>query len=226
MSRSLLRTAVLGGLIVLANLNAQPLGTDGEKLLLVKTLRELMTQFTSFDVEGTSESIRRTQWLLTEAEKWRPTRNDEGRGLRQSLQLMLGAIRQTPRYRESLERLMSAVVEDLREKRLHCEALGLGSLQKVQVKTLRGGITEVKGLEVWYLEKFLAGNPRAAPHRFRSFSSPVTEDIVPGRYIFWSADPVAGRTGKRVDQRVGAGPPEQFPNGKPPALLAIEVLTP
>jgi hypothetical protein len=226
MSRSLRRTVVLGGLIVLANMNAQPEGTGDEKVLLIRTLHDLMTQFTSFDVEGVPESIRRTQWLLTEAGKWRPARKDEGRGLRQSLQLMVGAIRQAPRDRDSLERLMPAVVEDLREKRFHCEALGLGSTQKVQVKTLRGGITEVKGLEVWYLEKFLAGDPKATPHRFRSFSSPVVEDIVPGRYVFWSADPVAGRAGKRVDQRVGAGPSDQFPNGKPPALLAIEVLTP
>jgi hypothetical protein len=49
---------------------------------------------------------------------------------------------------------------------------------------------------------------------------------VPGRYIFWAVDPEKDRVGKRVEQRVGAGPPDRFPHGKPPAKTVIEVLAP
>ena len=229
MFRIFRQAVVLAGTIALTILSAQNLSAqiDGEKPLLVKTLGDLIAELKSFDVNGVSQSLRSAQWLLSAAEKWQPLHEEEGKGLRESLQLMLGAIRRTPRYRVAL--LMVALDEDLLEKHLQCKLLGLGSTQEVEVKTLGKGILgflQVKGLEVWYLEKFLASDPKATPHRFRGFSSPAMADVVPGRYVFWAADPENDRAGKRVEQRVGVGPPDRFPHGKPPAKTVIEVLAP
>lgn len=226
MFRIFRQAVVLVATVALASLNAQIDEASGEKRLLVRTLGDLIAELRSFDVNGVSQSFRSAQWLLSAAETWQPRHTDEGKGLRESLQLMLGAIRRTPKRGDPFELLMIAVGQDLLEKHLHCKALGLGAKQEVEVKTLRRGLFQVKGLEVWYLEKFLTSDPKSAPHRFRGFSSPVTEDVVPGRYIFWAVDPDKDRAGKRVEQRVGTGPPDRFPHGRPPARTVIEVLAP
>jgi hypothetical protein len=176
-----------------------------EKQLLTKTLDELREALPG------SESDRDIEWLRMAIERWQPTTEDEAKGLRQSLQLMLATLRRWPDDANT----MLAVAEDLRIKSTHCLERGLAAEPKVEVRTKRQGLEEVKGLEVWYLEKFLASDPTAAAHRFKLFSSPVIEPIVPGRYVFWSKDPASGKVGQKVEQRIGLA-----------EAIVIEVLAP
>ena len=96
--------------------------------------------------------------------------------------------------------LIRAIEDDLEIKVDFCRALGLSTNALVIASTKQDGLKEVKGLEVWYIEKFLAADAEAAPHRFSSFSSPATEQVAPGRYVFWSRSPPERRTGEKVEQ--------------------------
>ena len=74
----------------------------------------------------------------------------------------------------------------------------------MKVVTKRNGTTEIKGLEVLYLEKFFASDAKAKPLQFRGFSSPAVDDLAPGRYLFWAKEPgVGGKNGERKEARVG-----------------------
>jgi hypothetical protein len=223
--------ATLAGTIALGSLSAEAVKPTAEKRLLIQTLKDLAGALEGFRAdyylaESASTSIRQVQWLQAAAENWQPKRQDEGKGLRESLQLMLGAISRAAGDAASLAALIPALAEDLQIKKDHCLLLGLDARQKVDVRTLRGGVQEVKGLEVWYVEKFLASDPRATAHRFRGFSSPVSQEIVPGRYMFWAKDPLQDRSGARVEQRVGVGSAGAPGSQQRAAAIEIEVLTP
>jgi hypothetical protein len=96
--------------------------------------------------------------------------------------------------------LIRAIEDDLEIKVDFCRTHGLSTNAVVIASTKQDGLKEVKGLEVWYIEKFLAADAGAAPHRFSSFSSPATEQVAPGRYVFWSKSPPERRTGEKVEQ--------------------------
>lgn len=90
-------------------------------------------------------------------------------------------------------RLIRAIEDDLQIKVDFCRTFGLSTNAVVIASTKQGGVKEVKGLEVWYIEKFLFLDSRADPHRFSSFSSPATQQVAPGRYLFWSRSAPARR---------------------------------
>lgn len=200
-------TVALGLTIAVTHLAAQP----PEKLLLTRTLNDLSAELPSQELE----------WFKTAAAKWEPQRDDEGQDFRYSLQLMLREIRRARKQNKLTNDLIATITDDLRIKREHCKAMGLAVPEQVEVKTKRQGLDEVKGLEVWYLEKFLALDPAPNPHRFRGFSSPVNDTIVPGRYLFWAKDPVSGKSGEKVEQRVGRSAPNPVAS-----KTAIELLAP
>ncbi|MDQ6760404.1 MAG: hypothetical protein M3Z32_11155 [Acidobacteriota bacterium] len=165
-----------------------------EKALLIQTLQYLAH-------EGLVN-----QWLSKAVDKWKPKREDEGRGLRESLQLMLGEIRRARQEGRLTQLVLDEMRMDLQVKGSHCKEKGLGVEQPVHVNTKKEGVEEVKGLEVWYLEKFLARDPAANPHRFRRFSSPIDDSIVPGIYIFWTKNPTNGLAGSKHELGVGNAP--------------------
>lgn len=204
---------VLAGTMALLDLSAQTAKLTKEKLLLIQTLQDLTVEL---DLQGHDDPAA---WLRKAAERWQPTQETEGQRLRESLQLMLRAIRRARKENRLTEDLKSAVTEDLEIKTEHCRSLGLSAEQNVEVKTKRQGMEEVKGLEVWYLEKFLALDKDAHPHRFRRFSSPVSDTIVPGVYLFWAQNPVSGTAGEKREQRVSG----LTRSGQP---LPIELLAP
>ena len=95
---------------------------------------------------------------------------------------------------------MSEIEADLAVKVEYCRTFGLSANAVVIAATKKDGLEEVRGLEVWYIEKFLASDAKAAPHRFSSFSSPATETVAPGRYVFWSTSPTLSRAGEKLEQ--------------------------
>jgi hypothetical protein len=137
---------------------------------------------------------------------------------------MLATIRQAAADTRSGVPITLAALDDLNAKKDHCRAAGLGAEARVEVKTKRQGLEEVKGLEVWYLEQFLASDPSATPHRFKSFSSPAAEQVVPGRYLFWARHPGSGQTGAKTEQRIATAPGTTI--GSQPFRVEIEVLAP
>jgi len=151
-----------------------------------------------------AQAWRSLNWLAFSAREWKPKSETEGLLLRESLERMATAMRTAKRHERSLEDLMSIAAEDLDMKREFCSFLGLSTLQKVRVVTKREGLAEVKGLEVWYLEKFFETNPGGKPRQFGQFSSPAVEDLVPGRYLIWAKEAdTGGKAGPRKEARIG-----------------------
>jgi hypothetical protein len=177
-----------------------------QKRAVIQALNELYQELrrvsVMYSVGGNyANSLR---WLGSAAETWRPVSADEGRGMRDSLERMTMSIRSAGAHPAGLKSLVEAIEEDLEEKRQYCARFGLAMKNRVKVVTKRDGTAEVQGLEVLYLEKFLAADPKATPQTFRGFSSPATDELVPGRYMFWAKEPgVSGRSGKRKEASVG-----------------------
>jgi hypothetical protein len=205
---------VLGAGIALIHLSGQTPQATAEKQLMIQTLRNLSAEMADLGAGADNELM----WFRGAAENWQPKREDDGQGLRQSLQLMIREIRRARKEGRPVGSL-SAVVEDLRIKSEHCQQFGLGAETNVEVRTKRQGLHEVPGLEVWYLEKFLAQDTDAHPHRFRKFSSPVNDTIVPGVYLFWAKNPLNNQAGEKREQRVSG-------SAKSGQLLTIELLAP
>ena len=113
--------------------------------------------------------------------------------------------------------LLLPIDDDLEDKVAYCRKHGLSATRQVTVVTKRGAVTEVSGLEVLYLEKFLEHDSRAMPRQFRGFSSPAADELPPGRYLVWAREPApSGKDGPRKEARVSL----QGPSGP------IEVLAP
>ena len=86
---------------------------------------------------------------------------------------------------------------------MYCRQHGLAATRQVKVVTKRDGTTEIKGLEVLYLEKFFASDAKAKPLQFRGFSSPAVDELAPGRYLFWAKEPgVGGKNGNGRKQEL------------------------
>jgi hypothetical protein len=125
--------------------------------------------------------------------------------MRISLQKMLVVVQNLPPGSAEAARTLGDLANDLSDKRSVCWRAGLDAQPMVEVRPKKNGVLEAPGLEVWYLEKFLASDLTAKPHRFPGFSSPVTDELVPGRYLFWSAEPGdRNGVGAKTEERVAA----------------------
>jgi len=140
------------------------------------------------------------RWLSSAAEIWHPQTAEEGQNLRVSLQRIQAALASIDAVTPRTLNLIRAIEDDLEIKTNFCRELGLSTNAVVIASTKQDGLKEVKGLEVWYIEKFLAADAEATPHRFSSFSSPATEQVAPGRYLFWANSPPGRRTGEKLEQ--------------------------
>ena len=139
-------------------------------------------------------------WFRAKAMTWQPATEHDGQSIRQSLQRVLSALPAIDAPALQASARMAEIEADLAAKVDFCRTFGLSANAVVIAATKKAGLEEVKGLEVWYIEKFLASDPNAAPHRFSSFSSPATETVAPGRYVFWSTSPTLSRAGEKLEQ--------------------------
>ena len=163
------------------------------------------------------EADRHLRWLLNNAKRWVPATAVEGSALRESLERMTTALRDVPQDTNAVKSLLEEIRDDLAEKVTYCRQHGLAATRQVRVVTKRDGTTEIKGLEVLYVEKFFASDANAKPLQFRGFSSPAVDELAPGRYLFWAKEPGAGgKSGERKEARVGVTSTSE----------AIEVLVP
>jgi hypothetical protein len=163
------------------------------------------------------EADRHLRWLLNNAKRWVPATAVEGSSLRESLERMTTALRDVPQDTNTVKLLWEAIRDDLAEKVAYCRQHGLAATRLVRVVTKRNATTEIKGMEVLYLEKFFASDANAKPLQFRGFSSPAVDELAPGRYLFWAKEPGAGgKSGERKEARVGVTSTSE----------AIEVLVP
>jgi hypothetical protein len=150
------------------------------------------------------EADRHLRWLLNNAKRWVPATAGEGSALRESLERMTTALRDVAQDTNTVKLRWEAIRDDLAEKVAYCRQHGLAATRQVRVVTKRNGTTEIKGMEVLYLEKFFASDANAKPLQFRGFSSPAVDELAPGRYLFWAKEPGAGgKSGERKEARVG-----------------------
>jgi hypothetical protein len=141
------------------------------------------------------------KWLHDQARLWKPSKRDEGKHLVQGVQLLSATFGRAPRGSTDQDsKLLREAFDNLDQIALYCRRSGLAAEPTVMVRTKSGGRDEVKGLEVLFLEKFVATvNPNAKPHRFSEFSSPVKDKLLAGRYWFWARDPNTGKAGPVVE---------------------------
>jgi hypothetical protein len=176
---------------------------------------------------ASNQASRELSWFTSKAPGWTPKSPQEGRGLRESIEGMIACVRSLPRSARTFEALLPLIAEDLSVKRIHCSYEGLAARQPVRVLTKRQGVTEVKGLEVLYLEKFFEFDEKARPHQFRGFSSPAVDDLVPGRYVVWARDPAnPAKRAPRRDARVGKTERDVKAAVPVGSAIDIEVLAP
>jgi hypothetical protein len=150
------------------------------------------------------EADRHLRWLLNNAKRWVPATAGEGSALRESLERMTTALRDVAQDTNTVKLRWEAIRDDLAEKVAYCRQHGLAATRQVRVVTKRNGTTEIKGMEVLYVEKFFASDANAKPVQFRGFSSPAVDELAPGRYLFWAKEPGAGgKSGERKEARVG-----------------------
>ena len=147
------------------------------------------------------------RWLQEATEAWKPASVDDGRPMRVAIERMVLAMRGAPNDAARRD-LLPPIENDLEDKVAYCRKHGLSSTSRVTVVTKRGAVAEVSGLEVLFLEKFLENDPRAVPRQFRGFSSPATDELVPGRYVIWAREPAPSRKeGQRKESRVSVQGP-------------------
>ena len=183
---------------------------QNEKTQLQAALSDLFTVTAALEASDrlrptARRAVMSVTWLRERANGWAPRTFDEGREMRESIERMSRVLRRSANDDARVE-LLQAIADDLEDKVEYCRSEGLAGRRKVTVLTKRDGVVEVKGLEVYYIEKFLEKDPGAKPHQFRGFSSPAVDDLVPGRYVFWSRQPgPSGLTGARKEVRVTVG---------------------
>jgi len=176
-----------------------------EKASLARALDDLNSAIASLRAEARDQNVgfsamRSVTWLRNQTNAWIPRSLDDGREMRLSIERMTRAMRSAPDL-EKKTTLLQQISDDLEDKVEFCRREGLTSRRRVNVVTKREGLTEVKGLQVLYLEKFLESDPKATPQQFRGFSSPAADELVPGRYVFWAKEP--GRNGKSAERKDG-----------------------
>ena len=152
--------------------------------------------------------FRSARSLANTAEEWSPKNRQEGALLVSSVERSLEALEGAPTTGPALEEVLRVLADDLSAKASHCRAKGLAALQRVAVVTKRQSVHEVKGLQILYIEQFLAGDTTTKPYEFRRFSSPAVDELAPGQYLFWAKEPGEnGRAGARTEARIGNGSP-------------------
>ena len=174
-----------------------------EKQLVVQTLENIDARLSSLGhdpkFQNAVPKIRdHVAWFRAKAMTWQPATENDGQNIRQSLQQILAALPAIDA--PAAQHRMAEIETDLAAKVDFCRTFGLSANAVVIAATKKAGLEEVKGLEIWYIEKFLASDPKATPHRFSSFSSPATETVAPGRYVFWSTSPTLSRAGEKLEQ--------------------------
>ncbi len=205
-----MKTFLLVAFYTATGLTAQTLIPQGERRVILDTLANLKSSFercaANQDLrESARECIESIEYFQKHAIPWEPRRAGDGQGIRISFQQMLRVVQNLPPAPADAARTMRNLADDLSDKRSVCWRAGLDAQPEVEVRPKKNGTTEARGLEVWYIEKFLASDPTAQPHRFPGFSSPVTDELVPGRYLFWAQDPNDKRSsGQKTEQRVAA----------------------
>ncbi len=208
--------------------------TSNQKQAILQTLDLIddrisrIGRFPQFQVEPFRKSIssirEHIRWLSSAAELWRPQTAEEGQNLRASLQRIQAVLATIDSVTPRDFRLIRAIEDDLQIKVDFCRTFGLSTNAVVIASTKQDGVKEVKGLEVWYIEKFLFADAGAAPHRFSSFSSPATQQVAPGRYVFWSRSAPARRTGDKVEQCLCL--PQVLAPAAPSPTFRIDLLAP
>lgn len=212
--------------LLATSLSPQTLLTQGERQSLLEALHNLSNAFERKIAipelrESALECMNHVEWFEKAAARWEPRLPTDGHGLRISFQRMLRAVESLPDASSQAPQIMHDMANDLNDKQIVCKRWGLAAQPEVEVRPKKRGLTDANGLEVWYLEKFLALFPQAHPHRFPGFSSPVKDNLVPGRYLFWATDPNSqGSSGPKIEQRVA---PTGFNFSVP---IRIEVLAP
>ena len=205
-----MKVALLAAIYTVIWVNGQTLFPQVERGPMLETLAGLKVSFERCAArpelrESALKCLKNVEYFQTAANKWKPRRPRDGEGLLISLQAMLRVVENLPQSSAEAVRTLNDLADDLSDKQSVCWRAGLDAQPMVEVRPKKNGMTEAPGLEVWYVEKFLASDPTAKPHRFPGFSSPVRDELVPGRYLFWSAGP-GGRNGvgAKTEQRVAA----------------------
>src|SRR5882724_3714259 len=134
-----------------------------EKTLLLGTLGELKNSLERLLPdpgfrESASQSMQVVEYFHSAATKWEPRRPDEGRGLRISFQKILRVVQNLPAAAPEAMNALLAISEDLSDKKSVCWRQGLGATPQVEVRPKIRGLADAQGLEVLYLEKFLASD--------------------------------------------------------------------
>jgi len=181
----------------------------GEKERLEKTLAELSRELVTLEqspslAPSVHQAKQRIQWFEGKLASWSPASADEGRPLREGLEIDLQALRQLPADPDAALGVVAEVEADLAVKAAHCKQAGLSALVTTKVRTFRTG-QEVTGLEVFYIQKVLEPKPPANPPRFPALSA-TEQKLAPGRYVFWAGTPAD--TPVKSTIAVGNGEPE------------------
>ena len=205
-----MKVILLAAICTVTWVNGQTLFPQGERGPMLETLAGLKVSLercaANPELRGSAlQCLKNVEYFETAANQWKPRRPRDGEGMRISLQAMLRVLQNLPQSSAEAVRTLNDLADDLSDKRSVCWRAGLDAQPMVEVRPKKNGMIDAPGLEVWYLEKFLASDPTAKPHRFPGFSSPVTDELVPGRYLFWSAEPGGTNgVGAKTEQRVAA----------------------
>jgi hypothetical protein len=177
-----------------------------EKARLETVLDQLSSQLDTLErnsslAQSVEAARARVHWFKGKLDAWSPTTAEEGRPLREGLEIDLQALRRVPADSQATAGVLAQVNDDLTIKAAHCKRAGLAALVTAKVRTLRAG-KEVTGFEVYYIPKLLELEPPANPPRFPTLSA-TEQNLAPGRYVFWAG--TLSRTGRKSTIAVGDG---------------------
>jgi hypothetical protein len=199
--------------LVLVALAAMGLSADGfatapaeEKARLETVLDQLSSQLDTLErnpslAQFVAPARKQVQWFKQKLDSWSPDSAEDGKPLREGLEIDLQALGRLPAEPQAAARVLAEVNDDLIVKAAHCKRAGLAALVTAKVRTVRAG-KEVTGLEVYYIPKLLELEPPANPPRFPTLSA-TEQKLAPGRYVFWAG--TLSRTGRKSTIAVGDG---------------------
>ena len=168
----------------------------GEKPRLEKVVGELSGEIDKLEANPSfapfiGPARKWTLWFKEQLVSWSPSAAEEGRPLREGLELDLKTLRRLPSDAQAATAVVADVTDDLKLKGNFCQRAGLAALVTVKVRTLRGS-REVTGLEVFYIPKLLEPDPPLSPPRFPTLSA-SEQKLAAGRYVFWTGTLSAAR---------------------------------
>jgi hypothetical protein len=167
-----------------------------EKVRLEKILSELSGEIDKLEGNPSftpfiAPARKWTLWFKEQLISWSPATAEEGKPLREGLELDLRALRRLPADAQAATAVVADVTDDLKLKGNFCQRAGLAALVTAKVRTLRRG-KEVTGLEVFYIPKLLEPDPPLSPPRFPTLSA-SEQKLAAGRYVFWTGTLSASR---------------------------------